>query len=422
MQKNVVNDSQIDYQLLVDQLMECVWVFDLSTKKFQYISQSIFQLRGLTVEEAMHEKLEDCLTVQSLQKLKNDSLRRYQRFIDGDRSERIVYHLGDYEQYCKDGSIKQIEISTRLELDTTTGHVMVIGVSRDITQRKLHEKNLIKTIRSQHRMLNAEPSGRNGEFLLFVYFFGKFRVFAKPEEDPVKWRTSKTEELFAFLLQKENQSISKDEILETLWPEVAMEKATKLLHTTIYNLKKDLKKVNDNFELSLKNGFYCFDSRYVYSDLSEVQKLLNISVNPYAEVDKKSARDIEYAIILYQGDYLAENDYPWAATQSSFYRRRFEKYAFMLARYYFLRRDYNSTKRILNILIEIDNLNEDYHELLLNVFLFDDDYTGFIKHYEDLQTMLQRELNQSPTQSIQTLYHQYSDYAEFCINNERAHF
>lgn len=422
MKRNIVNDSQLDFELLVETLMECIWVFDLSAQKFLYISPSIFQLRGLTVEEAMKEKLEDCLTVRSLQKLKNDSLRRYQRFIDGDRSNSIVYHLGDYEQYCKDGSIKYIEISTRLELDTATEHVLVVGVSRDITQRKLHEKNLIKTIRTQHKLMNVEPSGKNGEFQLFVYFFGKFRVCTKPHENPIKWRTSKTEELFAFLLQKENQYISRDEILEALWPEAAMEKAIKLLYTTIYNLKTDLKKTNVCFNLNLTNGFYFFDSQHFYSDLSEVRKLLNTSVNPYAEIDEKSARDIEYAVILYQGDYLSENDYSWASAQRAFYRRQFEKYTFMLARYYFLRRDYRSTRRILDMLIALDNLNEDYHELLLNVFLFDDDYAGFIKHYNDLLEMLQRELNQPPTQSIQTLYQQYRDYAQICIEKKRAHF
>ncbi|HAZ06591.1 MAG TPA: hypothetical protein DCY58_10845, partial [Acetobacterium sp.] len=58
----------------------------------------------------------------------------------------------------------------------------------------------------------------------------------------------------------------------------------------------------------------------------------------------------------------------------------------------------------------------------LNVFLFDDDYAGFIKHYNDLLEMLQRELNQPPTQSIQTLYQQYRDYAQICIKKKRAHF
>ncbi|HAZ05433.1 MAG TPA: hypothetical protein DCY58_02865, partial [Acetobacterium sp.] len=73
------------------------------------------------------------------------------------------------------------------------------------------------------------------------------------------------EELFAFLLQKENQYISRDEILEALWPEAAMEKAIKLLHTTIYNLKTDLKKTNVCFNLNLTNGFYFFDSQHFYS-------------------------------------------------------------------------------------------------------------------------------------------------------------
>ncbi|MEL7659432.1 hypothetical protein [Acetobacterium wieringae] len=51
MKRNIVNDSQLDFELLVETLMECIWVFDLSAQKFLYISPSIFQLRGLTVEE-----------------------------------------------------------------------------------------------------------------------------------------------------------------------------------------------------------------------------------------------------------------------------------------------------------------------------------------------------------------------------------
>jgi len=239
MSKQLTHHSTINFQILIGALKECVWVFDLSTKKFLYISPSIYQLRGLTVEEAMQERLEDCLTLESLQKVKNHSLARYQRFIEGDRSDSIVYDLSEYEQYCKDGSTKIIEISTRFEMKADTNKMVVIGVSRDITKRKLHEKKLIDTIRNQQKYINEQKSARQPKAELYVYFFGKFRVLTDNAGKMIKWRTTKTEELFAFLLQKESQYISKDEILEALWPELELEKAIKRLHTSIYNLKKE---------------------------------------------------------------------------------------------------------------------------------------------------------------------------------------
>lgn len=421
MGKQLTPEITIDFKLLVEELKECVWVFDLTLKKFIYISPSIYQLRGLTVTEAMAESLEDCLTVESLQKITNDSLRRYQRFMDGDRSDAIVYDLGEYEQYCKDGSTKIIEISTRLELNVNTNSTLIYGVSRDITKRKIHEKKLIDTIRNQQQFINDQKSPKAGKPELYVYFFGKFRALTDNGSKPIKWRTSKTEELFAFILQKENQYISKAEILEALWPELELEKANNHLHTSIYNLKKDLKSVSVSFQLELVNGFYCYDEHHFYTDLDELKNLIKTSVNPYNSFDAETVKETERAILLYEEDYLAENDYPWATSQSAFYRRQFEKYAFALARHYFMKRDYDSTKRVLNKLIEMDNLNENYHELLLNVFLFDDDYSSFFLHYEDLRTLLLTELGQLPNPSIQTLHQQYRDYTEVTIN-KNAHF
>jgi len=405
-------DKAIDFSVLVEELSECFWVYDISETKFIYISPSVYQLRGLTVAEAMAESLEDSLTVDSLQKIKNGFLRRFRRFIEGDRSDSVVYNLSDYQQYCKDGSIKNIEISIRLKVDDQTKHILGIGVSRGINRRKLHEKKLIDTIRNQQQIIKAQKSMKTGKPELHVYFFGKFRALTDNAQKPVKWRTSKTEELFAFILQKERQYISKAEILGALWPELELDKANKLLHTTIYNLKKDLKSVDILFHLEQVNGFYCYEEHCFYSDLDELLNMIKTAVNPYDSLTEETVKKIERAISLYEGDYLAENDYPWATSQSAFYRHQFEKHTFDLARHYFFKRDYPSTKRVLSKLIEVDNLNERYHELLLNVFLFDDDYLSFTQHYEKLINLLQTELGQPPNPSIQTLHQQFRDYTE----------
>lgn len=154
-------DIIIDFKLLVEELKECVWVFDLSLKKFIYISPSIYQLRGLTVAEGMAESLEDCFTMESLQKIKYESLRRYRRFMDGDRSDAAVYDLSEYEQYCKDGSTKIIEISTRLQLNVDTNRMLIYGVPGILQNERFMKRNLlIRSEISSNSLMTKNPRRR----------------------------------------------------------------------------------------------------------------------------------------------------------------------------------------------------------------------------------------------------------------------
>ena len=53
--ENNVESAEV-YKLLLENTVECIWLFDLAKMCFKYISPSIIDLRGLTVEEAMKEK------------------------------------------------------------------------------------------------------------------------------------------------------------------------------------------------------------------------------------------------------------------------------------------------------------------------------------------------------------------------------
>lgn len=125
-----------NYKLLIENAVECIWLFNLQTMSFKYISPSITNLRGLTVEEVMNEKIEDSLTPESLKKIKKFHIDRLCKFMSGDRSENVISNIDEYNQYCKDGTIKTIEISTKFIVDEKTNTIDILGVSRDITRRK----------------------------------------------------------------------------------------------------------------------------------------------------------------------------------------------------------------------------------------------------------------------------------------------
>ncbi len=421
--KNLLDNSLSSeyYKSLLDHIVECVWLFDYTNKYYKYISPSIYNLRGLTVEEAMKESLEDSLTPDSLQKIVNSGFKRYPRFMAGDRSDEVVCDTCEYEQYCKDGSIKNIEISTRIVFNEETQSIDVVGVSRDITKRKHYEKELIEKLREKNEQLNTEKTNEHSTYPR-IYFFRKFVVYGSDSTVPVKWRTKKTEELFSFLLHRDNNTISKSDICEALWPDTTIDKSTTYLHTNVNNMKKDLLSVGIQLEVTFNNGCYVYQMPPFYSDILEFKDIIENTILPFDSLDDNSAGNYEKAISLYKKDYLADNGYTWSLARSTTYRSQFESAAFALSRYYFLQHNYNATKKILNKLIDIDNLNENVHELLLKIYYEEHESCSFFNHYKYFKNLLSSELGIEPKDSIQKLYNEFYLIVNEPLSEDASHF
>ncbi len=127
------------YRLLEDNIVDVIWVYNLTTSKFTYISPSVFHLRGFTVEEAMQQSFTDSLSRDSAKKINEVIPLRLEEFKNGSRK----VHYDELQQIRKDGSTIWVEIVTtpRFGEDGTTE---ILGVSRNISERKEAEKEIIK--------------------------------------------------------------------------------------------------------------------------------------------------------------------------------------------------------------------------------------------------------------------------------------
>ncbi len=152
------------YQLLAENTVECIWLMDFTNKRFRYISPSIFQLRGYTPEEAMKESLEESLTPESLAKMNKIAKQVFDAAAAGEYSPDGISSVHEYQLYCKDGSIKDVEISTRIMLNEKENTIDVLGVSRDISQRKRLEAALNQEIEEKNRLIE-KLSANEGELL-----------------------------------------------------------------------------------------------------------------------------------------------------------------------------------------------------------------------------------------------------------------
>ncbi len=134
-----LQSSELRYRLLAENVTDTIWTMSLEPLRFTYISPSIERMRGYSVDEAMALSLEETLTPDSLERvgkvLETELIREASGNSDPNRSKTI-----EIEQYCKDGLSRWAEVKTSFLRDEGGKAVGLLGVTRDISDRKRAEQ------------------------------------------------------------------------------------------------------------------------------------------------------------------------------------------------------------------------------------------------------------------------------------------
>lgn len=129
-----LKQSEERYRTITENIKDVVWVLDVQAEKFKYISPSVYQQRGYTVEEILEQPLSDALTAPEKYKLEEFTKDRVREFLLD--PSKPTFFTDEVEQPCKNGSTIWTEIVTNYYINENTGKIEVRGVSRDITERK----------------------------------------------------------------------------------------------------------------------------------------------------------------------------------------------------------------------------------------------------------------------------------------------
>jgi PAS domain S-box-containing protein len=132
--------SEARYRLMADNTADVIWIFDIPADRFTYVSPSVERLRGYTVHEALQQSMEQALTPDSLRYVTGGLAPRIAALEAGDDSAAIV--VSEVEQPCKDGSIVATEVTTTFLRDAAGRIDRILGVSRDITERRRAEAEI----------------------------------------------------------------------------------------------------------------------------------------------------------------------------------------------------------------------------------------------------------------------------------------
>jgi len=138
--QDTLQEGERRYRLLAENVKDIIWTRDMNLRA-TYVSPSVTEISGYSVEEAMSLSLEESMTPASLELVRTTLAKVTDA--EGKRqsnsSEAVVLEL---ELVHKDGSIVLVEMKVNLMCDVDGRLVGLLGVTRDITERRKSEEAL----------------------------------------------------------------------------------------------------------------------------------------------------------------------------------------------------------------------------------------------------------------------------------------
>ncbi len=151
--------SEERHRLLAENANDVIWTMSLDGH-ITYVSPSVERMRGFTPEEAMKQPLNEILAPDSLALAVGYFEELAARLQAGLPPQRF---RAEYEYYCKRGSTIWTDVQVVPHVDSEGRLVELLGVTRDISERKRSEdamrrsllENQALLLELQHRVKNS---------------------------------------------------------------------------------------------------------------------------------------------------------------------------------------------------------------------------------------------------------------------------
>ncbi|MDQ1265786.1 MAG: hypothetical protein QG635_938, partial [Bacteroidota bacterium] len=154
-QQKKLSDSR--YKILADNITDVIWELDLQFN-IKYTSPSIFQFLGYTQSEVKGLKLIEYLTSDSIIFIQNSLLEEFEIEKGLEHDDKIArFRIFDAEFKCKDGTHKFAEVKASFLRDENNNPIGIVGVNRDITERKITQLALIDREKRYKLLFDQSP-------------------------------------------------------------------------------------------------------------------------------------------------------------------------------------------------------------------------------------------------------------------------
>lgn len=243
---------------------------------------------------------------------------------------------------------------------------------------------------------------------LQLRLLGGFRVEGSPKGAGRRFESQKVRALLAYLACHPDQAFTREQLAELLWPEEEGATARRNLRQALYSLRQGLGKRADDLVISDHNSLRLALGPRDFFDVREAEAAYRQGFPSGAEV---VPAELSRVADLYTGDLLSgftvhasvpfEN---WLITEQERFRDMAVQSLRALVDYFSTRGEYEPALDHCHRLLEVDPLSEEAHHELIRHYVLSGRRPRAMRHYEELEELLQRELGVEPSVKTRELY------------------
>ncbi len=248
---------------------------------------------------------------------------------------------------------------------------------------------------------------------LRVYCLGKFRVLHGDEEiPPEKWKSKKAKMLFKYLVHSRNRGfLSRDVLMELLWPDEDPAKSINRLHDAFYSLRKIIEpdaksggttsfilREGDTYRLDLgKEGWVDVDAFNRELKLAKKERYPEMSIAHYLNADA-----------LYSSDFLEEDIYvDWCAEERTVLKEEYLNLLIKVMEYYENNGDYLKCIEYANKYLKTEKYSENLYQQLMLYYHLAGNKTMVARIFERCKENL-KIIDMEPGNDTEALYQKLS--------------
>lgn len=144
--ENELRESEEKYRRLSENISDVVWILNTDSMQFTYVSPSVIKLRGYTPEETINQDFDSVIPNDETIPVRELITKRISDYYAG-RVPKDNFYTDEIRQTRKDGSTVWTEVVTTIYFNEKSETLEILGVSRDISERKQAERAILESQR-----------------------------------------------------------------------------------------------------------------------------------------------------------------------------------------------------------------------------------------------------------------------------------
>jgi two-component system LytT family response regulator len=220
------------------------------------------------------------------------------------------------------------------------------------------------------------------------------------QNELVKWKTSKSAELFGYLLMHKGRLVSRARIIEDMFGDMPLKNGETYLNTTVYQLRKLLDNYGLKGSIHSDSNYYALDHNHVIVDILRFEE----GCKQMAVVDDTNIEQALELEQLYTGDLFGDRVFPWARIEVERLSLMYTAFTQRLCRALLDKGDTQSAIRLLTKLTALNELDEGTINLHMKALALQKNIEALNHLYKQFTETLYNELGINPSHEVTVLY------------------